>query len=121
MWIEKKKILFRDGFSPQNHNQHAAEILKGRGQAARGLLTMVLCVIYCSPDKDKIVSEDELFKKLHTHVDSRVSGAVAGGGPLSPPISLFLSLLLSLPTLLSTLPHSTLPYPLLSQWYTGVL
>eukprot|EP00904_Undaria_pinnatifida_P008704 jgi/Undpi1/4964/HiC_scaffold_19.g08316.m1 len=53
-----------------NHNRHAAEILKGRGQASRGLLTMMLCMIYCSPDK--IVTEDELFKKLHDHLDPRI-------------------------------------------------
>ncbi|CAM9471978.1 unnamed protein product, partial [Laminaria digitata] len=55
-----------------NHNQHTADVLKGKGQAARGLLTMVLCLIYCSANNDKIVTEDELFKKLHNHLDPGV-------------------------------------------------
>lgn len=55
----------------KNNNQHSAEILKGPGQAARGLLTMVLCVINCSTDR--LVNEDDLFKKLHHQIDNRVS------------------------------------------------
>lgn len=57
--------------SPQNNSQHSREILKGKGRAGRGLLILILAVIHCS--SDKVVGEDQLFKKLHDHIDKRVS------------------------------------------------
>ncbi len=41
---------------------------------------LILSIIHCSPDK--IVGEDQLFKKLHDQIDKRVScwGAGAVGG-----------------------------------------
>lgn len=54
----------------QNNSKHASIILQNQGQAARGLLTVVLCFLFCNPDK--IIAEDELFKKLHDKVDKRV-------------------------------------------------
>lgn len=54
----------------QNNTHHSKEILNGRGQAGRGLLMLILSVIYCHADK--AVCEDQLFKKLHDHVDKRV-------------------------------------------------
>ncbi|CAM9838853.1 unnamed protein product [Ectocarpus sp. 4 AP-2014] len=53
-----------------NNEQHSKEVLKGKGQAGRGLLVLVLSVIFCSSDKS--VAENQLFKKLHDHVDKRV-------------------------------------------------
>ncbi|CAM9795672.1 unnamed protein product, partial [Ascophyllum nodosum] len=61
-----------------NHEDHAADILKGSGQAARGLLTVVLCIIYCSADK--LVTEDDLFKKLHDQVDARIPAKASTSG-----------------------------------------
>lgn len=55
----------------QDNEDHFKEILKGSGQVERGLLMLLLSVIFCSSDKS--ASEDQLFKKLHDHVDKRVS------------------------------------------------
>lgn len=38
---------------------------------------MILSIIHCSPDK--IVGEDQLFKKLHDQIDKRVSRLGHGG------------------------------------------
>lgn len=64
--------------SPQNNTQHSREILKGRGRAGRGLLTLILSVIHCS--SDKVVGEDQLFKKLHDNIDKRVRSEEGMGG-----------------------------------------
>ncbi|CAN0408072.1 unnamed protein product, partial [Ectocarpus sp. 13 AM-2016] len=53
-----------------NNEQHFKEVLRGKGQAGRGLLVLVLSIIFCSSDKS--VAENQLFKKLHDHVDKRV-------------------------------------------------
>lgn len=57
--------------TPQNNGHHAKAILKGQDQASRGLLTVILCLIYCTTDK--CIPEDDLFRKLHDKVDKRVS------------------------------------------------
>lgn len=65
----------------QNNGHHAKAILKGQDQASRGLLTVILCLIYCTTDK--CIAEDELFKKLHDKVDKRVRLSAGASGGLS--------------------------------------
>eukprot|EP00903_Cladosiphon_okamuranus_P011385 g10729.t1 len=53
-----------------NNTEHSREILKGRGRAGRGLLMLILSIIHCN--SDKVVGEDQLFKKLHDSIDKRI-------------------------------------------------
>ncbi|CAM9113780.1 unnamed protein product [Scytosiphon promiscuus] len=71
--VASKACFVKDTYYVVNvldNEDHFREILRGSGKVERGLLMLVLSVIFCSSDKS--ASEDQLFKKLHDHIDKRV-------------------------------------------------